>query len=39
MLGIRYMKAAPTTYVLHYRNGRVCKEGAGLSFFYFSPAS
>ncbi len=39
MLGIRYMKAAPTTYVIHFRNGRVCQEGAGLSFFYFSPAS
>lgn len=28
------MKAAPTTYVLHFQNGRVRREGAGLSFFY-----
>ncbi len=39
MLGIRFMKAAPTTYVLHYRDGGVKREGAGLSFFYFAPAS
>src|SRR5919202_2029946 len=37
MLGIRYFKAAPTTYVLQYVNGRVQREGAGLSFFYFAP--
>src|SRR5262245_4320548 len=39
MLGIEYLKAEPTTYVLHYRQGRVMKEGAGLSFFYLAPAS
>ncbi|WP_349242584.1 SPFH domain-containing protein [Asprobacillus argus] len=26
-------------YVIHYKNGRVKKEGRGLSFFYFSPNS
>jgi hypothetical protein len=36
---IGYRKAAPTTYVLHYQNGRVRHEGAGLSFLYFAPAS
>jgi SPFH domain / Band 7 family len=37
MFGIRYIKVAPTTYVLHYRNGQVVREGTGLSFFYFAP--
>lgn len=36
---IGYMKAAPTTYVIHHQNGRVRREGPGLSFFYFAPAS
>ena len=39
MLGIRFMKAPPTTYVLHFQDGRVAREGAGLSFFYYSPTS
>jgi hypothetical protein len=39
MLTIRFMKAAPTTYVLHFKNGRVRREGAGLSFFYYAPTS
>lgn len=39
MLAIRFMKAAPTTYVLHFQNGRVRREGPGLSFFYYSPTS
>ncbi|MFC3693500.1 SPFH domain-containing protein [Chenggangzhangella methanolivorans] len=34
MFGIKYFKAAPNTHVLAYKNGRVAKEGAGLSFFY-----
>lgn len=39
MFGIRFMKAAPTTYVLHYRNGAVRREGPALSFYYFAPTS
>ncbi len=39
MLTIRYMKAPPTTYVLHFAHGRVRREGPGLSFFYYAPAS
>ena len=39
MLALRYMKAAPTTYVLEYKNGRVRREGAGLSFFYYAPTT
>jgi hypothetical protein len=37
MLGVRYYKAAPTTYVLQFAGGRVKREGMGLSFFYFAP--
>ena len=33
MFNIRFMKAPPTTYVLHYKDGRVKREGPGLSFF------
>jgi hypothetical protein len=34
MLGIRYYKADPSTYVIKTVNGRTIKEGKGLSFFY-----
>jgi regulator of protease activity HflC (stomatin/prohibitin superfamily) len=34
-----YMKVPPTKYVIHYRQGKIKREGAGLSFFYFVPAS
>jgi len=37
MFGIRYYKAAPTTYVMQHVGGRVKREGTGLSFFYFAP--
>ncbi|CAG0946888.1 hypothetical protein ANRL1_03401 [Anaerolineae bacterium] len=39
MFGIRFFKAQPTTYLMHVQNGRVVREGAGLSFFYFAPNS
>jgi len=39
MFGISYIKVDPTTFVLHYSNGQVRREGAGLSFFYFAPRS
>jgi hypothetical protein len=39
MLSVRFMKAPPTTYVLHFSNGRIRREGAGLSFFYWAPGS
>ncbi|HTR35220.1 MAG TPA: SPFH domain-containing protein [Bryobacteraceae bacterium] len=39
MSGIRYHKANPTDYVLHFRNGKLQREGAGLSFLYFGPSS
>lgn len=39
MFGIKFIKAQPNTYFLQYKKGKVVREGAGLSFFYFSPAS
>jgi regulator of protease activity HflC (stomatin/prohibitin superfamily) len=39
MLGISYLKVPPTTYVLQYKEGKVKREGPGLSFFYFAPTS
>jgi len=39
MLPIRYMKAAPTTHVLQFKNGRLRRQGPGLSFFYYAPTS
>lgn len=37
MFGIRFVKASPTTYVLSYSNGKLAREGSGLSFFCFAP--
>lgn len=34
-----YLKAAPTTYVLHYQDGKLRREGPGLSFIYVRPVS
>ncbi|HUQ02906.1 MAG TPA: SPFH domain-containing protein [Kofleriaceae bacterium] len=39
MFGIAYLKTPPTTYVLHYKNGKVKREGLGLSFLYYRPTS
>ena len=39
MFGISYIKVDPTTYVLHYSDGKIKREGTGLSFFYFAPRS
>jgi len=39
MFGISYIKFDSMTYVIHFKNGQVAKEGRGLSFFYFSPNS
>jgi hypothetical protein len=39
MFGIRFYKALPTTYVMQVRAGKIVREGAGLSFFYYAPAS
>lgn len=39
MFGFRFIKAQPTTHLIQYRKGRIVREGAGLSFFYYSPTS
>src|SRR5690349_10945359 len=39
MLGVKFIKAQPTTYLLEYRRGRVIREGLGLSFFYYAPTT
>lgn len=39
MLGIKHIKFDSMTYVLHFKNGRIKREGRGLSFFYFVPNS
>lgn len=39
MLGINYIKFDSMNYVIHYKSGKIKKEGRGLSFFYFSPNS
>ena len=39
MFGIRHIKFDSMTYVLHFKNGNVKREGRGLSFFYFAPNS
>lgn len=39
MFGISYRKAHPTDYVLHFSQGKLAREGAGLSLFYFAPSS
>lgn len=36
---IRYLKAAPTTWVMQFKGGKLKREGAGLSFFYWAPTS
>ena len=39
MFGINYTKFDSMTYVIHYANGAVKRDGRGLSFFYYSPTS
>lgn len=39
MLGFRFLKVPPTSYVLHYERGRLRRHGRGLAFFYFAPTS
>lgn len=39
MFGFNHIQFDAMTYVIHYKNGGVSKEGRGLSFFYFAPKS
>ncbi len=36
MFGIKYIKFDAMTHVIHFKNGKIVKEGRGLSFFYTS---
>lgn len=36
MFGIKYIKFDTMTHIIHYKNGKIVKEGRGLSFFYTS---
>jgi SPFH domain/Band 7 family protein len=39
MLGVRFIKSQPTTYLMQFKSGRIVREGAGQSFFYHGPTS
>ena len=39
MFGFNYIKFDSMNYVILYKNGKIKKEGRGLSFFYFVPSS
>lgn len=39
MLGIRFIKVPPTTYLLRYQRGTLIQEGLGLAFFYYAPTT
>lgn len=39
MLGLRFIKAPPTTYLMQMRGGKVVREGAGLAGFYYGPTT
>lgn len=39
MFGFQYIKATPSQYIMHYRDGKLKRSGAGLAFFYFTPSS
>jgi len=36
---LSFVKVPPTTYVIQYKDGKVKREGAGLSFIYYVPTS
>ena len=39
MFGLRFVKIQPTTYLMQFKGGKVVREGAGLSFYYYGPTS
>lgn len=39
MFGIRFIKIPPTTHVIQYSGGKIVREGAGISFFFYSPTT
>jgi hypothetical protein len=39
MLGFRFIKTLPTTYLIQFKDGQPVREGAGLSRWFFAPTS
>ena len=39
MFGFKHIKFDAMTYVLHFKNGNIKREGRGLSFFYYAPTT
>jgi regulator of protease activity HflC (stomatin/prohibitin superfamily) len=39
MFGFKFVKFQPGQYVLKYKNGKIKREGEGISFYYFSPTT
>ncbi|MBV8210198.1 MAG: SPFH domain-containing protein [Burkholderiaceae bacterium] len=39
MFGIRFVKTQPTVHLMQFRGGKVVREGAGQSFFYYAPTT
>src|SRR5258708_21315803 len=39
MLGLKYIKAQPTTYLMAFKRGKAVREGAGLSLLYYAPTT
>ncbi|MEP6738979.1 MAG: SPFH domain-containing protein [Caldimonas sp.] len=39
MFGFRFIKSQPTTHLMQFRAGKLVRDGAGLSFFYYAPAA
>jgi regulator of protease activity HflC (stomatin/prohibitin superfamily) len=39
MFGMKFIKFDSMTYVVHFKHGKIKREGRGLSFFYYSPRS
>jgi regulator of protease activity HflC (stomatin/prohibitin superfamily) len=39
MFGLRFAKFQPSEYVLKYSNGKIVKEGSGISFYYYGPTT
>jgi hypothetical protein len=39
MFGLKFIKFQPGYYLLQYKNGKIMKEGVGLSLFYYAPTT
>ena len=39
MIGIKFIKVQPNTFLLQYRGGKIVREGVGMSFFYYAPTT